>query len=68
MAVEFSVSRSSPNADAMLLGLVTHSFAICEEGMRDELRRSWGRNASRAPHAFLRKECVTSSKSVYVGR
>ena len=40
MAVEFSVSRSSPNApNAMLLGLVTHSFAICEEGMRDELRR-----------------------------
>ena len=31
------MSRSSPNADAMLLGLVTHSFAICEEGMRDEL-------------------------------
>ena len=23
-----------------ILGLVTHSFAICEEGMRDELRRS----------------------------
>ena len=37
MAVEFLESLSSSHAALTLLGLVTHSFAVREEGMRHKL-------------------------------